>query len=86
MARPVKVLCVGTEDTTLNTRIAVLQQAHFDAIGCTPERLPEVMAAETFDIILLSAGVVGLRQQNCVTNPAAPSHLLRSLHVPSRVA
>ena len=58
MACPVKVLCVGTEDTTLSTRIAVLQQAHFDAIGCTPERMPEVMADETFDIVLLSAGVV----------------------------
>jgi hypothetical protein len=50
---------VGTADVALCTRVAVLQQAHFDAMGCTAEDVPEVMAVGTFDIVLLSADVAG---------------------------
>jgi hypothetical protein len=52
MARPVRILCVGS-GSTLDKRIAALHQHNMHAVGCAAEQLGELLASTSFDVVLL---------------------------------
>jgi DNA-binding response OmpR family regulator len=54
-SRPARLLCVGKELDSLQTRCAVLSQSGYDAKSATVAEAEILVRTEQFDLVILSA-------------------------------
>jgi DNA-binding response OmpR family regulator len=57
-----RVLAVGADPTLLETRQAVLASGGYEAVVATPQDVDQKLAAEEFDLVILSM-MLGEKQQ-----------------------
>jgi hypothetical protein len=85
-SRPARLLCVGKELDSLQTRCAVLSHSGYDAKSATVAEAEILLRTEEFDLVIISAFLSQEEQDNVISAaPATPTLVLDGVTFPSEL-
>jgi hypothetical protein len=85
-SRPARLLCVGKELDSLQTRCAVLSQSGYDAKSATVAEAEILLRTEEFDLVIISAFLSQEEKDNVISAaPYTPTLVLDGVTFPSEL-
>jgi DNA-binding response OmpR family regulator len=78
-----RVLCVGTDRSLLNTRQALLASRGYACSSALPHEVPRYLAEERFDIVILSVALGREEQEHIRTKLPTGTRVLVLTHLVS---